>query len=365
MRALLIRTSLACMAVIRMATIGIALAIVLALPATGVAHHSFAASFDVDTDVELEGVVVAVRWRNPHVEFDIRTVDESGNEQIWTAESLAPSGLRRRDVVEPFVAVGDRVRVAGNPGRRQARNVYVSNLLTATGEELILRGAGEGGPRFSDRVLEATGAQLAAEGDGSRPELGLFRVWSTPSASPFPFPEDVNPELAHTDFPLTGAARAILERFDAIDDNPINDCALKGMPTIMEQPYPMRFIERDNDAIVMHMEEFDTMRVFHMNGDDVEPVPGILGHSIGRWEGNTLIVETTHLTWGWYDTVGIPLSVDATIVERFTLAEDGSRLDWTMRVTDPATFTEPVEVEKFWFYVPGVEVRPYECTVGD
>lgn len=348
----------------RAASIGIALTGILALPATGQAHHSFAASFDVDGDIELEGEVVAVRWRNPHVEFEIRTVDEAGNEQVWTAESLAPSGLRRRDIVDPFVAVGDRVRVAGNPGRRESRNVYVSNLLMANGEELILRGAGEGEPRFTDRVREETGASLATEGDGSRPELGIYRVWSTPSVSPFPFPEDVNPALARTDFPLTDAARAVLDDFDAIDDNPINDCALKGMPTIMEQPYPMQFLERDGD-IVMHMEEYDTMRVFHMNGGGAEPMPGILGHSVGRWEGNTLIIETTQLTWGWYDTVGVPLSEDARIVERFTLAEDGSRLDWMMRVTDPATFTEPVEVEKFWFFVPGVEVQPYECTVSD
>jgi len=334
----------------------------LGVPVSGNAHHSFAASFDVNADIEFEGVVVAVRWQNPHIEFDLRAVDEAGNEQIWTAESLAISGLRRRDIVEPFVAVGDRVRVAGNPGRRQERNLYVSNLLTASGQELILRGAGEAAARFTDRLRAETGATYATEGDGSQPELGLFRVWSTPSVSPFPFPEDVNPDLARSDFPLTDTARAILNDFDPIDDNPINDCALKGMPTIMEQPYPMQFLERDGD-IVMHMEEYDTMRVFHMNGSDVEAAPGILGHSVGRWEENTLVIETTHLTWEWYDTVGIPLSEDARIVERFTLAEDGSRLDWTMRVSDPATFTEPVEVDKFFFYVPGVEVRDYECTV--
>jgi len=348
---------------VRASFIGVLLAAISVWPATGYTHHSFAASFDVDADVELEGEVLAVRWRNPHIEFDILTVDEAGEEQIWMIESLAPSGLRRRDIVDPFVSVGDRVRVAGNPGRRQARNLYVSNLLTASGEELILRGANEAEPRFTDRRREETGATYATEGDGSRPELGLFRVWSTPSVSPFPFPEDVNPALAFTDFPLTAAAREILSDFDAIDDNPINNCALKGMPTIMEQPYPMQFIERDGN-IVMHMEEYDTMRVFHMNASGVEPVPGILGHSVGRWEGNTLIVETTHLTWGWFDTVGIPLSEDASILERFTLAENGSRLDWTMRVTDPATFTEPVAVDKFFFYVPGVEVRPYECTTS-
>lgn len=137
------------------------------------------------------------------------------------------------------------------------------------------------------------------------------------------------------------------------------------MPTIMEQPYTIQFVERDGN-VVMEMEEYDTIRTFYMdeNAAGVEPVPGIPGHSVGRWEGPTLIVETTAVNWGWYDTVGIPMSDDAQIVERFTLAEDGSRRDWQMTVTDAATFTEPVQVEKYFLYIPSVEVEPYECTVS-
>lgn len=334
----------------------------LHVPSLSSAHHSFAASFEVDRELELAGEVVAVRWRNPHVEFDIVTTGAGGDRQSWTIESLALSGLRRMDIVEPFVAVGDRVRVAGNPGRRLRDHLYASNLLTAGGDELVLRGGADAPLRWADRARRRSGASFATEGDGSRPELGIFRVWSTPSISPFPFPEDVNPALAHTDFPLTDAARAVLANFDPVEDDVLKNCALKGMPTIMEQPYPMQFLERDGD-IVMHLEEYDTFRRFHMNGD-VEPEAGILGHSVGHWEGDSLIVETTHLSWGWYDTVGIPLDPGAHIVERFTLAEDGSRLDWTMRVTDPVTFSAPVEVEKFFLYVPGVEVQAFDCTVN-
>ena len=328
------------------------------------AHHSFAANFRVDTVIELEGEVVEVRWQNPHIEFDLRVDGEAGEAEVWTVESQSISGLRVRDITEPFVSPGDRIRIAGNPPRRDTGNVYLSNILLADGEELILRG-GQTAPRFTDRVAPAAGARFATEGDGTRPELGLFRVWTTPAASPFPFPEDQNPALAHTDFPLTAAARAVLEAFDPIVDEPIRDCALKGMPTIMEQPYPMRFFQEDGN-IVMHMEEYDTMRTFHMGPDAsaVEPVPGILGHSVARWVGQTLIVETTHVDWGWFDTVGIPMTEDARMVELYTLATDGSRLDWRMRVTDPATFTEPVEVSKYFLYVPGVEVLPFECTVS-
>jgi hypothetical protein len=67
------------------------------------------------------------------------------------------------------------------------------------------------------------------------------------------------------------------------------------------------------------------------------------------------------MNWGWFDQAGIPLNDDATVDEEFKLSEDGSRLDYTTTVTAPSTFTEPVALSKFWLYVPGVEVKPYDC----
>jgi len=332
-------------------------------PLTAVPHHSFAPNYDINGDMEITGEVVALRWRNPHIEFDVRVADDSG-ETVWTVESQSLPGLRARDVTEPFIAVGDNVTLAGNPGRRGRTRVFLSNLLLPNNEELILRDDIE--PRFGQRLVDTRGSWNATEGDGSAPELGIFRVWTTTEASPFPFPEDGDPALAHTDFPLTPQARAVLEAFDAVADSPIRDCRTKGMPTIMEQPYPMEMLEDEDGNILMHMEEYDLVRTFYMNPETApEPVPNILGYSVGRWEGNTLIVNTSHLSWEWFNTVGIRLSHDATTVEEFTLHEDGSRLDWKMTVTDPTTFTEPVDREKYFLYVPGVEVREFACTAGD
>jgi hypothetical protein len=55
------------------------------------------------------------------------------------------------------------------------------------------------------------------------------------------------------------------------------------------------------------------------------------------------------------------LGPDATTEERFTLNADGSRLEYRMVVTDPATFTAPVTLQKAWEWRPGEELRPYEC----
>ena len=101
-------------------------------------------------------------------------------------------------------------------------------------------------------------------------------------------------------------------------------------------------------------------------GTDVptkERLPSPLGNSTGRWDGSTLVVTTTGVNWPHFDTVGIPLSEAVEIAERFTPSEDGSRLDYRMTVTDPATFSESVELEKYWLWIPDIEVGRYECTL--
>jgi hypothetical protein len=86
-----------------------------------------------------------------------------------------------------------------------------------------------------------------------------------------------------------------------------------------------------------------------------------LGTSTGRWEGGALVVTTTDIGYTWFNGTGIPLGPQAAIEERFTLNADGSRLDYSMTVTDPATFTAPVTLSKAWEWRPGEQVRPYDC----
>jgi len=48
-------------------------------------------------------------------------------------------------------------------------------------------------------------------------------------------------------------------------------------------------------------------------------------------------------------------------VERFTVVDDGARLRYEITANDPATFTEPLTLTKYYLWVPGLEIRPYEC----
>ena len=84
---------------------------------------------------------------------------------------------------------------------------------------------------------------------------------------------------------------------------------------------------------------------------------------MGHWEDDTLVVTTTHINWPWFDQRGIPQTENVHIVERFTPTPDGQLLDYAATVTDSAIFTESVVLERYWIWVPGESVEPYNCTV--
>jgi len=161
---------------------------------------------------------------------------------------------------------------------------------------------------------------------------------------------------------LTDAAKKARAAFDPLTDTVAPGCRPKGMPTIMEQPYPMELVNK-GDTILLRMEEYDTVRTINMApGAVVDSLPKtLLGRSTGRWAGETLIVTTTRIDWPYLDSSGVPQGPSSTIVERFTPTSDGTRLNYTMAITDPATFTAPIELTRSWVWRPGETVRPYNC----
>ncbi len=334
--------------------------LLLGHPLTLPAHHSVAANFDTSTVVEASGVVTELSWRNPHVRFELMEESADGATTSYTIEMTSLTNLRRAGLSGQLLEVGDSIRVAGMPGRRDSTALYVENILLANGDEVLLGPTSE--PRWANQVRGREGP--SGPGDASAPELGIFRTWSTPQDQPLLLPQDTEPEFDYDRYPLTAAARAAVEGFDRITDSPILNCVSKGMPTIMEQPYPMEFVEQDTDILV-RMEEYDTQRLIHMSegaSDEGQP-HSKLGYSVGRWDGDSLVVRTTRIDWAHFDVVGVPQSEDSVLLERFTPSEDGSRLDYELTVTDPVNFTEPVTLSKFWVWYPQMTVEPFECRV--
>jgi uncharacterized protein DUF6152 len=322
----------------------------IALVAAGraAAHHSSAAVYDRDSIVEAEGDIVEMSWVNPHVRFKLRGIEPDGRERVWEIESNSVSVVSRFGLDENVVKVGTHVKLAGNGGRARDDILWVTNMLLPDGREILF---GSGIPaRWSSRTVgEDTRGTVTAD----TAKLGLFRVWTNVTSPP---------DFWKQTYPLTAAAAAKRASFRPVLDDPTKNCAPKGMTYLMEQPYPIEFV-KDGDDIVLKLEEYDTVRHIAMTAAPTsskhnEPR---LGRSTGHWERGVLVVETTNIDYPHFDGRGIPLAPGARVEERFTLNADGSRLDYTMKVTDSATFTEPVTLAKQWEWRPGEQVRPYAC----
>lgn len=331
------------------------------LPATAAAHHSFFGRFDTQRLVELEGEVTEVLWRNPHAYFTLRVEGVD-----WEVETSSLTVLKRMGIDAGTIRVGDRIRIAANPPVGDKKEMYARHALLSDGRELLLN-VGLA-PRWTDRS-RAVGDEsllMARTGDPSRPELGIFRVWSHTRTIARLFPEVVDRTADVNSYPLTPAARAQLAAFDRSTDNPTANCVPKGMPTIMEAPYPIEFVRQEGGHILLKLEEYDLERPIYMDGPSVArelPQPSPLGFSVGRWDGATLVVTTTRISWPFFSQLGIRQSPAVEIVERFTPTPDGSRLDYEMTVTDAATFTRPVVLRQHWLWLPSVTLLPYQCTV--
>lgn len=323
---------------------------------SAVGHHSAAVYFDTSTTIEVRGVIGEVKWQNPHIGFTLISRDAANNETVWAIESNSVSTLRQLGITADKLRVGDVVTVAGWPAKLRADSMSGNHVLLPDGSELVLRGAGaryfvEGS---DDRLVVA---DIDARELGDAGALSLFRVWSSVTGDPN------QDRLWAASYPLTEAARAAQAAWDPVRDNPAVRCEPKGMPAIVDPPYPME-ISDQGEIIIIRQEEFDTVRTIHMNPEaaPADPPPSLLGHSLGHWEGDTLVVETTRVNWPYFDNQGIPQTEQARFEERFTVSPNGKRLNYTIDVTDPATFTEPVRLDRFWLWMSENQVNPYNCT---
>jgi hypothetical protein len=176
--------------------------------------------------------------------------------------------------------------------------------------------------------------------------------------------DPVNDLVSGHDLPYTASAIAARDRYDPLTDDTALECIPQGMPGIMDNPFPIEFTEQGTD-IVLRLEEWDTVRTIQLSGDanPEDQAARPLGFSVGRWQDGVLVVHTSRIDWPFFDDVGTPQSADVATVERFSLSDDGSRLNYEITITDPMTFMEPVTLTGYWVWAPGQAIKPYNCAL--
>jgi hypothetical protein len=124
------------------------------------------------------------------------------------------------------------------------------------------------------------------------------------------------------------------------EDNPSANCLPPGMPGIMSQPYPIEVLMTPGQVTIV-VEAYTQVRHIYTDGRPMpeDPDPSFDGTSIGRWEGDTLVVETM----GFEPVprgINFPYSDKMKIVERFKLA-DADTLSVDTTILDPLALTQP------------------------
>lgn len=320
------------------------------------AHHSYA-EYDDQRIVEIEGTLVDVAWQNPHSRFAVEGIGADGRAVTWDIEGIGLNNTLRMQVPLDIVKVGGKVKFAGWPSKRAANRLYANNLLAPDGREVVLWRLGK--PRWTRAALGIGSEQSAAQFQGgvASGTNSLFRVWATDYDDLASYVPAIT-----TPLPLTEVARKAEAAFDPVTDTVTPGCTPKGMPLVMLQPPPLEFIDR-GDTILLRTEEYDSVRTIHMKasaaaaGQPKSP----LGYSTGRWEGATLLVETSRVNAPYLSPRGAPLGTSARFVERFTPSADGSRLDYSLTIVDPDSLTEPAERKRYWVSRPGETVLPFNC----
>ena len=131
----------------------------------------------------------------------------------------------------------------------------------------------------------------------------------------------------------------------------------------IQGPFPFE-VHQTPELIVFKYEYFDQVRLVHMDGRDHPPADAPhskMGHSTGRWEGDELVIDTTHLAPSTITNNGLDHSDQIHMIERYRLSPDGNRLIATQWFADPEVLDNNGARVIQWTKRPGQYVYPYEC----
>ena len=337
--------------------IALALGVLVSLPAG--AHHSFT-MFDQTRKVEISGTVADVQWTNPHVWVEVDVPGEGGEFTRWGIEFTSRVHLTRRGWTRTTVNAGDEVTFTLSPYRDGRPGGRFWTVTLPNGE--VLRDPG------AQREYEASlGATELSVDPAAQPQDDLTARRAAAlqvDRNRFSYTElDALPDFGgiwHPFFGQTGgtepqlkgeylaawedyqAAVAADPAFEQVGRG--SNCEPLGMPGMMTMPYSLEFLITPG-KITIQQEALMQLRRIFVDGRELpaNPEPTYFGYSVGRWDGDTLVVETVGTRPGQrLGRQGITNGPNLKITERIYLdAENPDVLHLDFTYEDPDALQEP------------------------
>ncbi len=298
------------------------------------AHHSFAAEYDADLHGTLRGEILDVQFVNPHVRYLIRAELEDGSSEEWELQTHNVRTMVRMGWSAETIGVGDRIEVSGALGRNRVRKLSMDTVVLADGTRFEPRG-GEVATAYATTEINADPDRLYGVATNSWP-VDITGLWD----NTYRFRLTVD-DLEPRPTPFTPEGRAVHEANENWRD-PSKSCRSGGLPRLFGSPTNMEILDVGDYYLIT---QANRPRRIWMDGRTAPP-PGSsaspMGFSTGRWEGDVLIIETTHLEPGWLDGSGLPMAGEGTrVVETYTISADRLSMERRMTIHDPY-YTEPL-----------------------
>jgi len=147
---------------------------------------------------------------------------------------------------------------------------------------------------------------------------------------------------------------------------PTSKCQPAGIPMGDLLPSPRRFVQTP-DLLVIVTEGINPTRTIHTDGRALptDPNPQWVGHSTGKWDGDTLVVDTVGFTdRSWIDGMGHPRSEAMHITERLRRRDFG-HVEVQVTFDDPTLYTKPFSIAYTQTLTPDTELTEYVCTENE
>ena len=356
--------------------------VVAAMPA--LAHHSNSA-YQVDQIITLEGTVKEWRWMNPHTWLYLTVKGADGKEQEWAVEGRPPGILGRAGWSSTILEPGETVTVHASPAKNGDPEGIIARVTKADGT--VLGNAPNYNREAPAAARPATPAPATA---GARPNFaGVYYPAQAGGGAPPPARRPGEPLPPPTRSSPTSdgsqgrgpdapkltpeylakwnmmAASRISGSYEY--DN-IHNCLPPGMPAMMSMGYGMEIMQ-DEQKVTFFSEHQDALRRVYLDGRkpsaEVLADPTYAGYSTGRWEGDTLVVDTVALSDKSFIDGSSPHSNQMTVHERMRFVEPGV-LENQITVNDPVALTEPWRVVRRYRKAayPNDELREFACAEG-